>query len=155
MDNLVPCIEDYSENRVGCSNPFQQYPGSEPLCTTIEKLRAWRKLIRVVRQSDGNAISNLTGCTSACDYIEYKLSKPNPMEIEEQSADVKGTTLTLRLITPRSQYTLKDQYIVYDGNSLIADIGGYLGLLLGHSLFSIVCNTSDLVIYMKNCKLRG
>ena len=30
-----------------------------------------------------------------------------------------------------------EQYIIYDGNELIADVGGYLGLLLGHSIFSL------------------
>ena len=29
------------------------------------------------------------------------------------------------------------QYIVYDVNSLIADVGGYLGLLLGQSIYGI------------------
>ena len=76
------------------------------------------------------------------------------MEIREQPNDVKGTSITLRLVTPKSQCTLKDQYIVYDGNSLIANIGGYLGLLLRHSLFSIVCSAGELVTYVKNLKLR-
>ena len=30
-----------------------------------------------------------------------------------------------------------EQYIIYDSNQLIADVGGYLGLLLGHSIFSL------------------
>ena len=32
---------------------------------------------------------------------------------------------------------MKEQYFIYDGNALIADIGGYLGLLLGLSIFGI------------------
>ena len=31
----------------------------------------------------------------------------------------------------------KEHYFIYDTNSLIADIGGYLGLLLGFSILSI------------------
>ena len=34
-------------------------------------------------------------------------------------------------------YEFKEQYDIYDGDALIADIGGYLGLLLGLSLFTI------------------
>jgi hypothetical protein len=30
-----------------------------------------------------------------------------------------------------------EQYIIYDSDSFIADVGGFLGLLLGHSAFSI------------------
>ena len=32
---------------------------------------------------------------------------------------------------------MKEQYFIYDVNALIADIGGYLGLLLGFSIFGI------------------
>ena len=34
-------------------------------------------------------------------------------------------------------YEMKEQYFIYDGVALIADIGGYMGLLLGLSLMGI------------------
>ena len=34
---------------------------------------------------------------------------------------------------------LRREYPLYGYDSLIADVGGYLGLLLGHSILSIVC----------------
>ena len=36
-----------------------------------------------------------------------------------------------------SDYIVRHEYLTYDMNSLIADVGGYLGLLLGYSLLSI------------------
>ena len=36
-----------------------------------------------------------------------------------------------------SDYIVRQEYLTYDMNSLIADVGGYLGLLLGYSLLSI------------------
>ena len=36
------------------------------------------------------------------------------------------------------EYEKKEHYFIYDGNALIADIGGYLGLLLGFSIYGIV-----------------
>ena len=35
------------------------------------------------------------------------------------------------------KFEKKEQYFIYNGNALIADIGGYLGLLLGFSIYSI------------------
>ena len=35
------------------------------------------------------------------------------------------------------KFEKKEQYFIYNGNALIADIGGYLGLLLGFSVYSI------------------
>ena len=36
------------------------------------------------------------------------------------------------------QQTLKvpKEYLTYDGNDFVADFGGYLGLLLGHSILT-------------------
>ena len=32
---------------------------------------------------------------------------------------------------------VKEQFFVYDGHTMIADVGGYLGLLLGQSILSV------------------
>ena len=34
-------------------------------------------------------------------------------------------------------YQLQEEYVMYDMNDFIADVGGYLGLLLGHSVLSV------------------
>ncbi len=150
----MPCIERYIENIAGCSSPFQQFFSSKALCSRKDKFKLWTKLIRTLYESDENSIYNLTSCLPACDYNEFRVTKPNAMEIKKQGRAVQGTTLMLRITAPRSQYTLKDQYYVYDGNSLIADIGGYLGLLLGHSIFSIVSILNDWFRYVATKKFK-
>ena len=35
------------------------------------------------------------------------------------------------------EYEKKEHYFIHDGNHLIADIGGYMGLLLGFSIYGI------------------
>ena len=47
------------------------------------------------------------------------------------------------VITERS-YEEREQYIIYDTSSFIADIGGYMGLMLGVSLMSIYENAETL-----------
>ena len=32
---------------------------------------------------------------------------------------------------------MKEEYLIYDWDSFISDIGGYIGLLLGSSLYSL------------------
>ena len=34
-------------------------------------------------------------------------------------------------------YREEEQYVIYDTDSFFADVGGYMGLLLGSSLFSL------------------
>jgi hypothetical protein len=36
-----------------------------------------------------------------------------------------------------TQHDVYTHYIIYDGDSFIADVGGFLGLLLGHSAYSL------------------
>ncbi len=41
-------------------------------------------------------------------------------------------------MVPSTSHTVKEQYVIYDANAFVADVGGYLGLLLGHSMLSVV-----------------
>ena len=45
--------------------------------------------------------------------------------------------LKVQLIFTSSEITLKEKILVYDYDSLFADIGGYTGLLLGLSFFDL------------------
>ena len=51
--------------------------------------------------------------------------------------DSTPNTLRLRAWFPSGRYLVRREYVLYDPDSFIADIGGYLGLLLGHSLLSL------------------
>ena len=46
------------------------------------------------------------------------------------------------------------EYLTYDVTDLIADLGGYLGLLLGWSLLGISLYISNLLIVVKNYLIR-
>ena len=48
-----------------------------------------------------------------------------------------GDTMSLEWEYMNSDYIVRQEYLTYDISSFIADVGGYLGLLLGHSLLSI------------------
>ena len=43
-------------------------------------------------------------------------------------------TLHLYLYHVNGLYDEKEEYIIYDASSFVADVGGYMGLLLGFSL---------------------
>ena len=74
-------------------------------------------------------------------------------------------TLTLKFVLPTGRHEHKEQvekglkiqngsfsyeiktfqYIIYDWNSFIADLGGYLGLLVGQSIFGVYLVITDWV----------
>ena len=45
-------------------------------------------------------------------------------------------TFTIKFMFEGGSYQFEEEYIDYDFNDFIADVGGYLGLLLGHSVLS-------------------
>jgi hypothetical protein len=50
-----------------------------------------------------------------------------------------------------ASHSEREQYIVYDFNSFFADVGGYLGLLLGHSLLSMYTSLA-MCLHGRLCK---
>jgi hypothetical protein len=75
-----------------------------------------------------------TGCLSACKKSEFNIKS-----IEKLTPNRKVPTgeLFLNFIFNKGRYEIKEQYILYDGSSFAADIGGYLGLLLGQSIMGV------------------
>ena len=76
--------------------------------------------------------------TSYVGTLEVKDSRPgfgngNPVSINDDILQVKRT-LHLYLYHVNGLYDEKEEYIIYDMSSFIADVGGYMGLLLGFSL---------------------
>jgi hypothetical protein len=58
---------------------------------------------------------------------------------ESESEELESTqtkTLSIYIITTEPSYNVEEQRWSYTHNDLIADVGGYLGLLLGGSILS-------------------
>ena len=57
----------------------------------------------------------------------------------KESAQLPQMTwrVDLTFTYPSRWYKTLEQYNIYEGNSMIADVGGFMGLLLGSSLLSI------------------
>ena len=50
---------------------------------------------------------------------------------------VPSYTMVLAWQYMNTDYIVRHEYLTYDRNSFIADVGGYLGLLLGYSILTI------------------
>ena len=91
-------------------------------------------------------IYSLTGCISSCEKDETRVVEASElvtMDIwdsqlqghEDKEWDTHA--LKLHLYFGNGQYIEKEHYVIYDYDSLFADVGGYLGLLLGMSLHGL------------------
>ena len=53
--------------------------------------------------------------------------------------------MTLEFLIADGFYEEKEEYMLYDLDSFVADIGGFMGLLLGCSVFSLYKDMASMV----------
>ena len=99
-------------------------------------------IITSIDTMDEREIFELTGCMPGCEKSEFHLTT---MDVAPK-ADQK---LSIYLTYLHGEYDLTEEYYIYDHISFIADIGGYLGLLLGYSLLSMYHNLVNCVLNYK------
>jgi hypothetical protein len=76
-------------------------------------------------------VFNMTGCMPSCYRKEFKSKILVDDEIPSDKDEIR-----LYLWYGSTKFERKTQYLTYDLSNFVADFGGYLGLLLGHSLLS-------------------
>ena len=131
--NTSICIARYLEEKLGC-NPMtigSQF-SSTPKCTTKAELLALANASRQFEDADENDIFEMTGCLPSCIKDQYSLTVD---PLKERIGTHCAVQLDFMMLD--SSYKEEEQYIIYDVSSFIADVGGYMGLLLGSSLLSL------------------
>ena len=145
--NTSACIAGFVARQIGC-NPMiygSQYSGTPP-CTTNSELMAMVNSSKLLEHSDGNEIHELTGCLSPCKKYRYSLSSaPLRSHPISWASRVEECQLHLDFVMVDNSYNEEEDYVIYDVNSFIADVGGYMGLLLGSSLLSVYMSIEDVV----------
>ena len=138
---MIGCFQRYLERKIGCKLPWMTPLPSESnamkLCQTKTDYDAFMRTFGGLVRLSENTISRLTGCLPACSRNEYTRRLVSNSH-EARSKDDNGTdkTMTHVFYFPSGRYVEKRYYYTYNGNAFFADIGGYLGLLLGHSVLS-------------------
>ena len=137
--NTEYCLDTFIEAKVGCSTKHQGVARSLPPCTTLDQFLMWAKWTDNVTKLDETSIYELTGCLGPCKLNDYKLTAMADLMTINTPGVTKGA-LALRFAFMIGKHEVREQYYTYDRDSFIADVGGYLGLLLGHSIYSIACS---------------
>jgi hypothetical protein len=142
------CTDIYIEKRLGCSLPWSQWNVSA--LPTCQELRQYDNLFSIYQETSSmgeNEIYETTGCLSSCDKNEYQMRPQS--EITPKSKYLPNQ-FKLKMTLTSGRYIEKKKYLIYDNNTMIADIGGYLGLLLGYSILSLYNGLVDkLMIWAK------
>ena len=106
-------------------------------------------MLRKLSSLSTGDIYDLYGCLPHCEHDEIHVKRIGSPFFEYKASNPR---FTLELQFEDGSYHTTEEYIIYDTDSFIADIGGYLGLLLGHSILSIYSTLVGMLDKSKTCQ---
>ena len=110
-----------------------------PACSSaLEYDMYWAQTLASLEHNT-DYIENVARCTPGCKRVEYtaKLFNTAPNSALTDQWE-------LSIFFAKDKFQVKEQFYIYDDANLIADFGGYLGLLLGYSLLGFYDTLMDL-----------
>lgn len=134
--NFDICVDGYISSQMNCNLPWNSKNNSPelPLCSNPEDYELfWNLSMTILKSSEGD-ISRLSDCKPSCNRKEFS-SKQLAVK---KAGSTEGSPLNLQFHYASNHIAIKEQYYTYDFYNLIADFGGYLGLLLGYSILGFI-----------------
>ena len=140
------CIDDYVSSKMNCTLPWiGKISGGVNYCSQPgEYDRFWDLSLLILSLSE-KEIASMTGCKPSCTRMEYA----SKHVYTQKRYLLKEKTMTVNLEYASNRFMTREQYYTYDYPDLIADFGGFLGLLLGHSILSLYDNVLYLFSKLK------
>ena len=155
-EEINTCIHHHIENKMGCQLPWHNKSITLPRCMKSEQYEEFLNSYDKISNLDVASISKVTGCLPTCKRNEFNLKVVS--QIDRQL--IKGQKhLGGIFYYPSGAYKEKSYYYTYDISDYIADIGGYMGLLLGCSLlnfydgFKYMCKKIQKWMFKKSIRL--
>ena len=130
-------IARYIEEELGCNPQIQGSTSAAKsrLCKSRIQLQHLSNISEALEIMDASGIYKTTGCIAPCKKNKYQSV---PMEMEFTKGPEGGFQYVSMFITiENGLFEEREEYLIYDWDSFISDIGGYIGLLLGSSLYSL------------------
>ena len=115
------------------SYPWLRPNSTFPPCKTAEDRAKLICLTTAFSQMGEGDIVAKTGCKPSCKRSEYFTEKLSNSR-DEDMPFIPGPYLFLQMYYPTNDYLERSEYFIYGEPSHVADFGGYLGLLMVHSL---------------------
>ena len=129
--------------------PFDQFRDRHPVwLSTIHCFREFEQLFTILLDADMSKITRVTGCKKPCSYKEYNFVNTNLKELAYYTFPKDQITFCLWAVSQNTH--IEEEVLVYSFESLIAELGGSLGLFLGFSFMTIWDGFKNFVTWMIN-----
>ena len=137
ISNYNLCYEKYIEAAMNCSLPWgKQNDSRHPDCHTFAQKEFLSNATYRIEAMGEREVYKATGCSPSCTRREFTTTKL--MDTEQNITYWSNRSIAkVVFYYSSSKYKTKEQYLVFTAGDFIANVGGYLGLLLGHSAISL------------------
>ena len=130
-EEMNDCIQHHIENKMECQLPWYNERSILPRCNESDQYEEFLQSYIRIASRDEASIAKVTGCLPSCKRNEFDVRVINRVEMASNEAYFSGL-----FYYPSGGYDEKIYYYTYALGDYIADVGGYMGLLLGYSLIS-------------------
>ena len=140
--SVSKCVEEqFVEKYLNCS---LKRLSSNPMLGICNQtiLNSTENMFKRMNRLDEREIFDMTGCMPGCSKSKFELVTT----YQDNMIDNDKKVAEFRLYYNRGEYDLWEEYYIYNWGSFIADVGGYLGLLLGSSVLSMYHMTTPLLL---------
>ena len=139
------CIVKYLEDSHNCTVHNLMANNSREFCTKLQlgAINAENNIIQDLSEAD---LANLTTCLPRCSRDEMSLRETPRISSYPSGPNPR---MTLSFLFYDGSFDVREEYLVYDICNLIADVGGYMGLLVGQSILGIYYLSTHWLTEMK------
>ena len=127
------CLNNYYTSKLNCTLPWVQAYNQEhtSLCNGKDKFKEFKNLSMSIRGLGTTNELYERGCIiSNCEQKSWNIASVKMLKNQ------KNFTWPCFIFSGRTKVLLRNEIELYTISSFFADIGGYLGLILGESLVS-------------------
>ena len=134
----MDCMENYYSQKLGCKLPWALNNNirndSMNLCKGKEKFKEFKNLAMNILKSDQSKELISEGCfIPNCIQSTWEVKKDNYIKIIKNGSPVTG--FKYKIFQP-AKVLVRKEVKLYTLVNFFAEVGGYLGLLLGESILS-------------------
>ena len=133
-NKMMNCVNNFYARKLGCMLPWIQGNGTK--CTGKEKFQEFKNLS--ARLTEANIEKELMeeGCLNPnCHQRAWTIDSTNMYDSKIENT----SNSMIQLVFPHyTKVLVRNEIKLYTFSSFFADVGGFLGLLLGESLVSYV-----------------
>ena len=140
-EEINTCIQHHIEKKLACELPWHNESTTLQKCETPEQYNEFIKMYNDLSGKHEAKIAEITGCLPTCQRGEFEMKRLNRIRVADGLRQISGY-----FYYPTRRYTEKYHFYDYTFGDFLADVGGYVGLLLGYS--ALTCY--DAFIYL--CK---